>query len=569
MMKMKTTYILLAAAAMMSACSKKLDYSYDNRVIQQPMTASTIRLVNLCGATELSVGGKQLTSYMKPDAEGYYGVDQTKATIWFPDNGRLGATYTIPRELLKNGRADSIMFSSLSGRNPVPPARPFSAIDDDAHPNDYYYLRFRPNPDGFPDSFFVVPRGISPAADPAGFKVRLLNLSSTNNGGVPAGIFRTGPMSVTLADGTAVPGLSNIAPGKYSDYVELPYGTYQFKVLDKDGKELTASNSLYNTLNPVTGTLMDVLGTPGIGNYKDTWLNYAPIKTYQPGGIYTIVVANTYEANIPNGNPTGETYKSENNNFRIIADIPEPVNITYARLQGVNAAAGKKITWQVDGQPLGSTLAFGKQTNYTRYITGTHIVKALGEDGKVLAESKLDLQPADNQTAWLYTGKDGATAIAFVANNLSGKYFNGTATDNGTNGMYTDIFPFWIRFMNFCPDLAEVTFTQDNGQLIRGLGLASQHLYLGKPAVNESYERMLVNFPYTILAYAAAPGITPGDWLRNIAPVKSRAFIARPELYKTPELPQSEPGIYTVALVGSTAANATEKARMIIVKHNN
>jgi hypothetical protein len=569
MMKMKTTYILLAAAAMMSACSKKLDYSYDNRIIQQPMTASSIRLVNLCGATELSVNGKQLTSYMLPDPEGYYGPNQTRGTFWFPESGRLGTTYTIPRELVKNGGVDSILFSSLSARNAVPAPRPFRAKDDDAHPNDYYFVRFRPHPDGFQDSLFVIPRGVSPAADPAGFKVRLLNLSSASNGNAPAGIFRTGPMSVTLADGTTVPGLSNIAPGKYSDYVELPYGTYQFKVLNTEGKEVPGSNSQYNVLNPATGTLMDLQGTPGIGGNKDTWLTYAPVKTYQPGGIYTIVVSNTYEANIPTGNPNGETSKSENNNFKIIADIAEPVNITYARLQGVNAAAGKKISWQVDGQPLGNTLAFAKQTSYNRYITGTHIVKALGEDGKVIAESNLDLQPADNCTAWLYTRRDGATAIAFVANNLSGKFYGGTATDNGSNGMYTDIYPFWIRFMNFCPDLEEVTFTQDNGQPIRGIGLASQHLYLGMPATNEPYERMLVNFPYMILAYTSSPGITPGDWLRSIAPVKSRDFIARPERYKTPELPQSEPGIYTVALVGSTAANATEKARMIIVKHNN
>src|SRR5690349_20243358 len=132
MMKMKTTYILVAAAVLLNACSKKLDYTYDNRVVQQPMTPSTIRLINLVGATELSVNGIQLTSYQLPDGEGYYGEKQTKGTFYFPENGRLGATYTIPRELVKNGWADSIMFSSLSPRNYVPPARPFRAKDDDA-----------------------------------------------------------------------------------------------------------------------------------------------------------------------------------------------------------------------------------------------------------------------------------------------------------------------------------------------------------------------------------------------------------------------------------------------------
>ncbi|MBO9727306.1 MAG: hypothetical protein J7623_01580 [Chitinophaga sp.] len=566
---MRTTYILTVAALMLSACSKKLDYAYDNRMVQQPITPSAIRLVNLAGATELSVRGEQLTSYQLPDYEGYYGESNTKGTFWFPENGRLGSTYTIPRAFVINGWVDSVMLSSLSIRNYAPNPRPLRMKDDDANPKDYYFVRFRPNPAGLMDSLFEVPRGISPAADPAGFKLRLLNLSATITGSIPPGIYRTGPMSVTLADGTTVPGLSNIAPGQYSDYVELPYGTYQFRVLDNKGNQVQGANSLLNVINPLTGTLMDIQGVPGIGNWKDTWLNYAPVKTFQPGGIYTIVVASTYDAGIPNGNPTGETYKSENNTFRIIADIAEPVNLTYARLQGVNVVAGKKITWQVDGQPLGEALAFAKQTSYVHYITGKHIVKALGDDGKVVAESNIDLQPADNLTAWLYPRKDGSAAISFVANNLSGRYYNGNATDNGSWSAMKDIFPFWIRCMNFCPDLDEVTFTQNDGQPLPGLYAASQHIFLGKPVMDVPYVMMPVNFPQRVLAYASAPGVTPGDWITNITPLKSRDFIARPELYKTPSLPQSEPGIYTVALVGSTAVNATEKARMIIVKHNN
>ncbi|MBS0027550.1 hypothetical protein ACTJJ0_20090 [Chitinophaga sp. 22321] len=567
---MKTTYILIAAA-MLSACSKKLDYSYDNRVIQYPVTPSAIRLINLYGATDLSIGSKRLTSYAEPDREGVYGPDETRGTIYFPETGRLGLTFTIPRDMVKNGGwVDSIMFTSLSKRFPLPLPRPLRAKDDDTHPNDYYFAHFRPNPAGFMDSLFVIPRGISPAADPAGFKIRLLNLSSTITAGIPAGIFRNGPMSLTLADGTTVPGLSNVAPGKYSDYVEMPYGTYQFKVLDNEGKEVPATGSMYNLLNPITGTLMDINGTPGVGGSKDTWLTYAPLKTFQPGGIYTIVVTTTYDANIPTGNPNGETYKSENNTFRIIADIPEPVNITYARLQGVNAAAGKKISWQVDGQALGGVLAFAKQTTYNRYITGMHTVKALGENGQVLAESNLTMQPADNLTAWLYTRKDGSTAISFSANNLSGKFFDGTATDNGSYAVMKDTYPFWLRFMNFCPDLEEVSFTQDNGQPFKALStLAFQHIYLGKPATDLPYVMQIVNFSQPIMAYASAPGVVPGNWLRNITPLRSHDFIAHPELYKTPEIPQSEPGVYTVALVGSTAPNATEKARMIIVKHNN
>lgn len=44
--------------------------------------------------------------------------------------------------------------------------------------------------------------------------------------------------------------------------------------------------------------------------------------------------------------------------------------------------------------------------------------------------------------------------------------------------------------------------------------------------------------------------------------------MANIDLYKTTGKPNSEPGIYTVALIGSTAVNAAEKAKMIVIKHN-
>jgi hypothetical protein len=46
-------------------------------------------------------------------------------------------------------------------------------------------------------------------------------------------------------------------------------------------------------------------------------------------------------------------------------------------------------------------------------------------------------------------------------------------------------------------------------------------------------------------------------------------LIARPELYVRGGLPNHEPGIYTIALVGSTSASApaNQKAKMIILKH--
>ncbi|NLR81415.1 DUF4397 domain-containing protein [Chitinophaga eiseniae] len=572
-MKTNITYILVAAAWLFSGCTKKLDYTYDNRINQQPITPSTIRLVNLCGATELTINGQALTSFTAPDRDGYYGPDQTKGTRWFPENGRMGTTYTVPRAFVdKNGWADSILFSSLSAKVNMPPTRPFWAKDDDNNPKDYYFVRYRPNAAGYEDSLFAIPRGISPAADPAACKVRFLNLSSIAGPNTVPGVYRSGAMSVAFADGTLITGLSNVAPGTYSDYISLPYGTYQLKVLAADGKEVPGNGSL-NTLNPSTGTLMDQFGDIGLGNYKDTWLSYAPIKTFQPGGVYTIVVAMNWDAKVPTGNPNGETMAVEVNTFRIIADITEPLNNTYARMQGVNVLPGKKISWTMDGQPMGNTLPFSGQTDYSAYVTGMHILKAMDENKQVLAETQVALQPADNLTAWLYPRKDGSPAISLVANNLSGRFYNGNATDNGAYSIWKDGFPFWIRCMNFCPDLDEMTFTADNGLPFRGASYqatdaASQHLLLGKPVADNPYVILNLNFSNSMLAYASRPGVTPGDWIRSIPVLNSRAFIARPELYKTPSLPRSEPGVYTVALVGSTAANAPEKARMIIVKHN-
>ncbi|NIG56736.1 DUF4397 domain-containing protein [Chitinophaga sp. Cy-1792] len=571
-MKKEILYTL-SAALLLGGCTKKLDYTYDNRTVQLPNTPSNSRIVNLAGATELKINGQALTSFLLPSIEGFYGADNTKGTRWFPESGRLGTTYTIPKEVFNNGLADSVLFSTLNPKNAAPNARPFSIREDEAKTFDYYFVWFLPNANGKMDSLFRIPRDISASVNPAAFKLRLLNLSSVEGANSLPGIYRKGPMTVTFADGTTVPGLSNVQPGTYSEYIDIPYGTYQFKVLDSDGKEVLATGGGYNTLNPNTGTLLDINGTPGMGGYKDTWLTYAPVKTFQPGGVYTIAVSSNYDTRVSNGNPNGETVPADNNVFRIINDVTEPLNYTYARMQGVNAMTGQPITWMVDGKVLSDALPFGKAGDYNIFITGKHTLQAISSDKKILADTTFFLDAADNISAWLYANSAGQPGVTLVSNNLSAKYTSGKAADDGTYNTLKDAYPFWIRFMNFCPDMKEVSFMGNNGQgfisPVQANATGNLHVPFAQPVVTEPYARMIVNFTSNIQVHASQPTVLPGDWMRNVSSLNSQQFIAHPELYKHTSLPGSEPGVYTVALIGRNTSDAgtADKARMIIVKH--
>jgi hypothetical protein len=338
-------------------------------------------------------------------------------------------------------------------------------------------------------------------------------------------------------------------------------------VLDQDNREVQGNSSF--TLNTSTGTLMDYYGDRGVGGKSDTWLTYAPIKTFQPGGVYTIVVSMNYDCEIPTGNPNGETIKTEGNTFRIISDISEPVNNVYARVQGVNAIDGQDVQWLVNDQPLGDVVSFTKPTIYKSYVTGNYTLKAVDKKNVLIAQKEISLQPGDNLTAWLYKEANGAPAITVSANNLSSKFYTGKAEEEGSYSTFKDGTPNWLRFMNLCSETNEVTFTTDNGQPFLPMAgsvaaNASQHILLGKSVTQDPYVQLILNMPGQILTYASGPGVTPGDWLQQITPLNSRDFIANPSLYKTPSLPNREPGYYTVALVGNTVSTA----RMIIIKHN-
>lgn len=560
-------HLLLSALVAFSACKKKVDEQYDNRPNQQPVINSNTRLINLVSARELKIGGQQLSSYLKPNFEGYYGSAGTmRITRYFPETGQLGTTFTIPSEFVQaDGMIKDLQVTSLSSRDKVPLARPFQLKDYGRTPMDYFHAFFSPGPGMLADSMFAIPREVSPAADPTKIRIRLVNLGST-----PDYFRRSGPMSLTWADGTPIDShTSHIAPGKASSYIELPYGTYQFKVTtDADGREVPAKgNSAIsaNVLNPGTGTMMGLGdGTPGVAGFSDSWLTFAPLRTYQPGGVYTLVVSNMSGYSEASPGTNGETLPILCNSFQLINDISEPANQSYARVQGVNVLPGAEVKWVMDSQEMGNNL-FATHTGYSTVVAGTHLLKATDSKGTLLAQKEITLQPGDNVTAWLYTSKAGQPDISFSNNNLSTIYNLPVTGNDGSDASRKDGYPYWVRFMNFCADQPQVTFTENNGVMFGSAG--SKLVQYGQQQVNDAYALRRVNFNADILVYASRPGVLPGDWISSIAPLKHTTFIRNIDLYKTTGKPWSEPGVYTVALVGSTAGNASEKARMILIKH--
>lgn len=554
-------FVFLGCLLILFGCKKdKTDFSYNGQPTQSAITSSPIRIVNINsrGLREMVVNGQRLTSFIAPDPRVPI-TDRTKGTKYFPENGRMGTTWYLPQELINpDGKARVQMGYVVEGSTEL--NEPVSwEVDEHAFPfPDYYNIGATAD-----DSVFVLPRSVSPPANPQHFKIRLLNLSSP---GDLAGL--EGPMSLSWADGSLLSEQTNaIAPGHYSEYIELPYGSYQFKVLDPAGRPLPAQGGAVEGLqfiNPSTGTsLITDAGGP------DSRLTYAPLRSYQPGGIYTIVVSNNAGFRYT---PPGSQFDEPVflNSFRIISDISDPLNVTYARIQAVNAMPGKEITVQVDGGALpGMPLAYTAYGDYGRFIIGKHQVKALDKQGNVMAEQEISLNGSDNFSVWVYADSNGKPAITMVANNLSSAFYvDDNNGEDGTNSHRKVLFPKWLRFLNLCPDLPEVTFTAANGQLFTS---AAQHLLFGKPVAEQPYLMLPGTAgPDVIYAYASTPGILPGNWIREIPVLNGPAFIARPEWYPAGRLPESESGVYTVALVGSNdpAAPAGQRARMIIVKHN-
>ena len=556
-MKELKKYLLFFLMLAIVACKKdKTDFQSDNRKVTDARKNSSVRLVNLAGYNQLQLNGDSLTNYVVRAPNDPL-TGQYPGTLYFPDNGRLGTTWSIPQNLLDKGAAKLLVETKIY--NPLKNPLELEVREDAQQAMDYYLL---PTPlsgvTGQP-AFVKIPRSVSSPANPANFKVRILNLSARV---LPDQQMEDllGPMSLTWADGTAVSDkTNNILPGQYSEYIELPYGTAQLKVLTQNGIQVPAVGP--DVLEATTSTIFG------------TTLTYAPVKTYAPGGIYTIVVA-AREFDIPyrSGNP-GETVKGYQNSFRIMNDISEPLNLTYGRVQAVNAvpdALGMKVL--VNGKILDGPINYMAHTAYQSLVVGSYTVEAADASGAVLATKNFQLDANTNFSFWVHPDANGKTTISAVANDLSGT-FVGEAGDDASSSRFTQEFPFSIRFLNLCPDVPYLTLTTDNAQAFSSVygfnTVAVNNLRPGIVPTNSPYIRPYQDArAYQIMAFRSSPSVVPGTWASDIPVLTGRSLIARPELYVRGELPNHEPGFYTIALVGSTKATASGKAKMIIVKHS-
>ncbi|WP_442589424.1 DUF4397 domain-containing protein [Pedobacter sp. AW31-3R] len=539
-----------------SACKKdKLNMDYDNRAVTDMRKGSTVRIVNLAGYNQVQVNGDTLTNYVVRDPNGSLSVNYP-ATPYFLTNGRLGNTWTIQQDLFVNGTLNLLSEAvNYTGKGP----HTEFLVKDEQTPVDYYLLSKLL--EGQPE-YMQVPRAIAAPADPAKFKIRILNLSAIVNSSDNVEDLR-GPLSLAWADGTLVSSTTNnIQPGQYSDYIELPYGAAQFKVLTEQGYQVPGSSA--EVINALNSTLVN---SPN--------LTYAPVKTYFPGGIYTIVIG-AKELKIPYpGSSTGETITAYQNVFQVINDIAEPKNLTYSRMQGVNAMPGMDgVKIMVNGQALGTAMAYAAHTDYQAFILGDYKIEVQNASGTRLAETSLKLEANKNFSLWVYPDANGNAAVKAVVNDLSGTYYYGAEMGN-LYGYQSQAFPFQVRFLNFCADVPYLTFTGNDGQAFAGLfpvdANAVNNLMPGVPPTEAPYLSLRSESgAYEFMAFRSTPAIIPGTWAKDIPVLTGQDLIARPELYVRTGLPNHEPGIYTVALIGSTKATAAaaQKAKMIILKHN-
>jgi len=551
------------------ACKKdKLDVIIDNRPVTENRPNSNSRIVNLFDYNQLIANGDSLTNFvvLHPLLPGNH---KYPGTSYFPTDGRLGKIWPIPQDLFNQKEEAELNFS----------ARYYTGFglnhDLKVHvnnsyeiPKDYFLLptMFM---NGQPDVVTLERTATSPSK-PDHFKIRIVNLAGAIKN-PPSGL--TGPkenlvgaISLAYADGALVSPKTNTisVAQKASEYIELPYGTYQFKVLLQDGRPLPAlgkERHEYGLIDLPTSTIPE-------NHAKSTNLVYAPIQNFQPGGVYTIVVAPQQFNYI--SNELDETVNVYQNSFQIITDIAAPVNQSYLRIQGVNAYKDQSIGFRIDGKTLASGLDFGKVSTYGVFTQKQYTIEAIDNSGNVLASLNQELRSNQNYTVWLHPDQNGKAQLLLIANDLSGT-LPLPAEDDGTYSRLAFKFFFFNRFLNLSIGNPYITFTLPNGQPIGNS--SNVNLQPGIPSLNMPYTNMNTMMKaYEIMAYRSKPDVVPGVWAEDIDVLKSTDFIADKSLYTKIKraLPAHEPGIYTIALIGKSGAGASakEKAKMIIIKHN-
>ena len=553
---------LMAILLLLAACKKdKSDFGYDNRPVIGNQKKSNVRVINLSAYNQVIANGDSLTNFIvrgpsDPLSNKYPG------TTCFPADGRLGSLWEVPMDLFgTDNKAElTILERNYSGFNG---SVEFTAENSYTDPTDYVLLPveyFTGQPEMVP-----VKRDVTGPSKPDHIKIRIINLSGTINNPVNTEFgsqeLLDGPYTLAYADGTPVSEkTSHISTAtRVSEYVEIPYGTYQFRVLTENGKQLPTpfGSSRFRILEPVTSTFSENYGT-------SSNLVYNQIGVFQPGGVYTVIIApRRFNYHVNNLNEESFTYQ---NGIQLITDISPAANATYFRMQAVNAFNNTDISFEANGEKVSAVLKFGEAGDYVNLITGAYKVEAKNAAGQVIAATEQLLRANMNYTAWLYPAADGTAKLLLLANDLSGVQYGG-GSDDATYDRLKQTFFLFKRFLNLSPDNQYITYTLDNGQ---PMGNSSVNLQPGVPVFDLPYQSTNLDNPkYQIMAYRSAPSVVPGIWASDIPVLHSEDFIASRSLYTNAgkKLPVHETGVFTVALIGTTGSIAP-KAKMMIVKHN-
>lgn len=589
--------LLMLIALLAISCKKDKLNGALPQVVVSNQSASSIRVFNFTGYNaNITVNNIALTSYSSGNISSgtALGLSLFPTGVWTP--GDDGSPFIMPNSLLnKDGKARITMSGGVSGV----PFVDTTITNNPTQPQDYYLL--------LNGQFKVINRNNLPPVNPSNFKIRIINLGSATDK-----FELNSPVSVTYADGSPVASaLNNVALGAASDYVELPYGTYQFKLFASNGTGIKANRQLAEL-----PTVIRI--DPCAPNTVQPQEGLSPrVRTFKPGGVYSLVITPNQmrylTCDLQNGFLTA-------NSYRVITEFDPGVNNTYARMQAVNAIPGKQVTVKVDGAVLGNQLPYigsvttvqAQQAPYQIFVQGTHHIQAVDQTGAMLAEGNLTLSPYDNYTIWAYNKPDGSPAVLFEPNDMSGTIYKssyqpgGTSgsviPDDGTNGVARRSqynYALESRFLNLSPDLPYATFTNDHqlflpvyGQLQTDtlryfnayvnlapgvLPLArSSIIYSLQPASSSAVQPYaeFSSLPQNIRVFQSKAGLQPeipGALLADVAGVNVlQTFVANPGLYSTSKYKFAETGIYSIALVGKTftAGQPSEKARIVVIKHN-
>lgn len=506
---------------------------------------SGIRLIALTGPQQVSAQVGGLTYNLTPNTH-TFNYPPLRYTSYAP------LPVALPEKVMDQaGNANIRLISSFNNGFTASSTSVNQVLrDDPANPTDYYIY---PVSQQFGDPNYqikAIPRSTTPPVGAGNIKIRLVNYGSAADA-----FNRTGPLTLTYSDGKPVSTVTtNVPQGVISDYTEIPYGAYRFRLFNQSGVEMA------ETLLPYPYTY---------GNDLDNPYGTRPtsIHSYQPGGIYTIFV-----------NPntiffSGSTYIA-GNSYTVIPDITAPANIAYGRVQFVNVMPGATYTLKLGSIPIGSGIGYRGITDYQVVTATGYSLQLTDQSGQTLATQSITIYPGDNYTVCAYP-KNGQPALALVFNEL-------TNPNQGQKIRFLNVsgnVPFitFMPFNQFGPIV--LTYPGDGNDTISASN-ATQNLAQGIPVTHLPYAEFTPASPSSQPPWFAnvyqssvgPPPIVPGTRLVAVKSLQAGDFVANSSLYLPGDaiLRVGEQGVYTAALTGSvdTAYHGTASMdTLLIVKH--